>query len=248
LSVEAQGRGDGPTVWSRRSCRKISFCLRIGVLCLALGIAAPGADRAAAAGGPTGDAATIAFYRAAQGAYRNVPAVIENRTGYLSYTSEGSVPRWQYGLRPTAGFTAASESLLVLLSGGVITKYVDTARAPGHAPLSIIEDSSGVWSMAAGKCYFANPRASGVGGWAGQLIGVVGNFAPMRRSGDVVTITSTYPWGKSGTATEIDRISATTKQFISSEIKVMTAAPFTFTITFREVLKPATVAAPEPHC
>jgi hypothetical protein len=205
---------------------------------------------ASAAGRATGDRATIAFYRQSQLSYRNVPAVQETRRGYLSYTVSGTSFRWQPG-KPSAGYKAATESVLVLLSGGRITKYVDTVRATGLPSLTIIEDATGLWAALndrPGACYYANPRTADVQGWNKQLIGVVGKFAPMQRKGGVVVVRSSFPWGKVGRADEIDRISATTKHFISSQVHVTTAVPYTFTTTDRVVPKPALVLASAPHC
>jgi hypothetical protein len=208
---------------------------------------------ATAASGPSGDAATIAFYRQVLSAYRTVPAITATRHGYVSYTVSGSTFHYVAAEVAPPGYRRASESVLVLLRGGRVWKYVDHAAAPGLPSLTIIEDATGLWAALnsrPGACYYKNPRSSGVLGWGSQFVGVFGDFAPLRRAGALVTVHSTYPWGKSGAqASEVDQFFARTKYWRSFQVHVNGSAPFTWTMAgFHEGRAPSLTAAPTPHC
>lgn len=205
------------------------------------------------AGGATGDAGAIAFYTQAQASYSNVAALRVTRRGYLSYSVQGKTFHWHVSGTPTpAGYKPATESFLVLLKGGRVTKYVDTVKAPALSPLTIIEDANGFWdslSSHPGACYYKQARVADVLGWGSPLIGVTGKFQPVQHQGGDVIVTSTYPFGSTGTATEVDRISASTKHLISTRIHVAgVPSPFTFTVTDQVIAKPAKILAPTPHC
>jgi hypothetical protein len=208
------------------------------------------ASEAAGAGGPTGDAATIAFYRQVQSAYHSVQAITGTRRGFLSYTASSSAFRYYNGQKPPPGYRPATESLLYLIHNGRITKVVDTARAAGLPPLTIIEDASGTWanvSRQPGACYYKNPSIRERGQ---QFVGVFGNFSPLQHSGSTVIVRSTYPWGKTGAqASEVDRIAAATKLLLALQVHVNGAAPFSWSLAgLREEATPSLVLAPSPHC
>lgn len=201
------------------------------------------------------DPATIAFYKQVQASYRNVAAVRIRRHGFLWYsdTAPGSLVRWVSAEQPPpgAGYKPATESILVLLSNGRVAKYVDTAKAPGLPALTIIEGAGGLWvslHKKSSSCYHSSPRSGDVAGWGLPFIGVYGTFSPMQTQGDTVIVQSTYPWLKTERATEIDRISATTKHLQSYTVKVTGTSPITFGATNQDIAKPSLVPAPAPRC
>ena len=139
----------------------------------------------------------------------------------------------------------------MLLTNGIVTKYVDTAKAPGLPPLTLIEDSTGFWvalNTKTGGCYHASTRAADVAGWHSPFVGVYGTFAPMTTQGSTVVVTSTYPWLTGELATETDHISATTKHLDSYSVKVTGSSPITFTATNTDIPVPSYVPASKPHC
>jgi hypothetical protein len=201
------------------------------------------------------DAPTIAFYKQVQASYRTVPAVRVRRHGFLWYsdTAPGSLVRWVSAKQPPPGegYKPATESILVLLTSGRVTKYVDTAKAPGLPALTIIEGSGGLAVALAKKgntCFHPASRAGDVAGWGSPFIGVYGNFSPMQTQGNTVIVTSTYPWLKSEQATEVDRISATTKHLDSYTVKVTGTSPITFSATNQDIPKPSPVPGAAPRC
>ena len=138
----------------------------------------------------------------------------------------------------------------MLLTNGRVTRYVDTAKAPGLPTLTLIEGPSGLFVALnkQGACYHSAPRAGGVAGWGTPFVGVYGTFAPMQTEGGTVVITSTYPWLQTEHATEVDRISAATKHLQSYTVKVTGTSPITFTATNQDVAPPPAVPAAQPHC
>ena len=117
------------------------------------------------------DPATVAFYKQVQASYRTVPAVRVRRHGFLWYSAsvKGSLVRWVSAKQPPPGegYKPATESLLVLLTKGRVTKYIDTAKAPGLPALTLIEGQSGLFVALSSKgtCYHAAARSGGVAGW-----------------------------------------------------------------------------------
>jgi hypothetical protein len=224
-----------------------------------LGLAALTASLASAALGARvvlrDDPATIAFYKQVQASYRTVPAVRVRRHGFLWYsdTIPGSLVRWVSAKQPPpgAGYKPATESLLVLLTNGRVTKYVDTAKAPGLPVLTIIEGPSGVFvalNKKPGACYHSAPRSGGVAGWGAPFVGVYGTFSPMQTQGGTVIVQSTYPWLNTEHATEIDRISLATKHLQSYTVKVTGTSPITFGATNEDIVPPPAVPAANPPC
>lgn len=200
------------------------------------------------------DPATVAFYKEVQASYRTVPAVRVKRHGFLWYsdTIPGSLVRWVSARQPPpgAGYKPATETLVVLLTNGRVTKSIDTAKAPGLPVLTLIEGPSGLFVslQKKGACYHAAPRSGGVAGWGAQFVGVYGTFSPMQAQGGTVIVQSTYPWLNTERATEIDRISAATKHLQSYTVKVTGTSPITFAATNQDVVPAPPVPAAQPHC
>lgn len=77
--------------------------------------------------------------------------------------------------------------------------------------MSVLLTPTGLFSQVAGSgdCWHASHGSilgmTKVGNVAGY--GLYGKFRPMRQVGKTVYVTSTYPWGKTQTATEVDTIS-----------------------------------------
>ena len=167
-------------------------------------------------------------------------------------SAPGSLVRWVSARKPPAGqgFRPATESLLVLLTGGRVTQYVDTAKAPGLPALTIIEGSGGiaVSLKKPGACFQPGSRAGGVAGWGSPFVGVYGTFAPMETSGATVIVRSTYPWLQGEHASEVDHISAATKHLQSYTVTVTGSSPITFGATNQDIPRPALVPAAEPLC
>lgn len=220
-----------------------------------LGFALFAALLASVAAGADGDPPTIALYKQVQASYKSVAAVRLERRGFLWYSDKvkGSLVRWVDGKKPPAGagYRPATESIIVLLTNGSVTKYVDTAKAPGVPPLTLIEDSTGFWvalNTKTGGCYHRSTRAADVAGWHSPFVGVYGTFAPMTTQGSTIVVTSTYPWLTGELATETDQISATTKHLDSYSVRVTGSSPITFTATNTDIPVPTYVPASKPHC
>ena len=221
--------------------------LRLGFAVLAVSVCF--ASAAAAGGGPSGDPAAIAFYRQVESAYGSVHALVATRRGFFSYTAAGSAFSFRYGQKPPPGFRVASERLLYVFRNGRTTKFVDTARAGGMPPLTVIQDASGLWGKVS-NCYAHSPGASNFGGVGQRFVGVFGDFSPLQHSGSTVIVHSTYPWGKTGArATEVDRISAATNLILSLSGHVNGPASFGWSLSgFRQQGAPTKLPTPTPHC
>jgi len=205
---------------------------------------------AGAAGGPTGDPATIAFYRQVQAAYKPVHVLTFHRRGFTAYAvAGGTVFRYTVGEAAAAGLRPASESVLELLRNGRVVKFVDVARASRDPTLTYIEDASGAWAeVATRRCFYRETRLPGV--WGQPFVGVFGDFAPMQRSGGSVIVRSTYSWGgAAGSMSEVDHISAATKQFSSISGRLSGPGGFSWSINaLRPLATAPTAPSPTPHC
>jgi len=157
--------------------------------------------------------------------------VVGVRRGYLSYTVSGTVFAYRYGEAPPPGFRSATESVDYLLENGRIKRFVDIAKAAGLPPLTIIEDASGVWGREAKACYTKTPGAGNIGGLDDPFLGVFGDFQPMHRTGDTISVRSSYAWGTTGEATETDELSTTSQLMLAERVHVADSTPFTFSLT-----------------
>lgn len=232
--------GGSASVW--RSATSL-----IAVLAVVTGLA----STAAGAPGPTGDAATITFYRHVQTAYGSVHAVTATRRGFLAYTASGTFFRYTFGEKAPPGYHKATESLLYVLRNGRVAKFVDRAKAVGLPALTYIEDSSGAWAALdtpTRTCFHRNSRIARL--WGQPFVGVFGEFSPLTRRGGTVIVHSTYPWGTGGAQMrEVDRIGATSKLFISITGRLNGLAGFTWSLTrIREAAASSFVRRPTPRC
>ncbi len=224
---------------------------RLLVLSVAVLVVLVGSGNGLAAQGPTGDAAAIAFYRQVAAAYRHVNSVTMTRSGYLSYVVAGPVFRYVDGQPAPASFHPGVESITAVLRNGRTVGYVDHIDAAGLTPMTIVENSTGVWAALGSNpsCYFKNPRSSGVLGWGAGFVVVVGNFGQLKRSGGLVTVRSSYPWGKTGEAVEVDHFFAASKYWQSFQVHV-TGATGSFGWSFTGFHESNSTAAlpTTPHC
>jgi hypothetical protein len=210
------------------------------------------ASPATGIGSPTGDPATIVFYKHVASAYRNVPAVMFTVRGNFWYSASGNAFSFYDGIAHPVNAKAATESILTLLSGGLMTKAVISARSPGLPSLTIVQDSSGTWAALQnrpGACFYRQPAQAVSARVHKPFLQVFGKFAPLQKRGSHTLVTSTYAWSKTGTATEVDTIAAATDAILSSQYTVSGPAAHTFTTTYRSLSRaPRFVLAPEPHC
>lgn len=175
----------------------------------------------AAATGATGDAATLKFYAQVVRATALAPGVSYVYFGYSSVQeSTNGTFNWYQSAPPPAGYFPVVDHVHFAQAAGKVIWAEDqmvptSACRPTPArmchTLTVLLTPSGLFSQVAGagRCW---QRSHGsilsmtkVGWVAGY--GLYGNFQPMRRVGNTVYVTSTYPWGKTRTATEIDTIS-----------------------------------------
>ena len=173
----------------------------------------------------TGNAAAIAFYR------KVVAATDAQSSLYFTYSAAQTLVRvknlgggrlsWLMADPPKAGYNPAmgavwagaihgrttfiAETVLPtsVADGYVSFELVLTPR--GEVMLSPPSSSQACLGRTTGKPYV------GLYTRTGDPIGysLTGRFSPLRRVGDTVYVTSTYPWGAQ-TAIEVDTISATT--------------------------------------
>jgi len=218
---------------------------------LAVGAALVGVPSAGALPPTTGNASAIAFYRQSLASYRSVPAVQISERGVFWYeVLPGGAFRYTiYEPRADPGERPATVSSLWLLHDGTVREVVWQAKAAGLPRIVIIETAAGMWAGLAARpayCYYRQKlNLHRVGH---PLFYVAGHFAPLRRSGSVVTVTSTYPLlGRR--ATEVDRIAASTKQFLSARIVVSGSPAYTDSESLHSLARtPRLVPAPAPHC
>ena len=221
----------------------------LGVIALAVCVFA---SPATGTGSPTGDPATIGFYKRVVSAYHNVPAVMFTVRGNFWYTVSGNAFTFYDGIEHPSNVRAATESILTLLNGGLVTKMVVTAHSPGLPSLTIIQDSTGTWAALQnhpGACFYRQPAQS-IGATVHKpFIQLFGKFSPLHNQGSHTLVTSTFPWGKTATATEVDTIAHASHILVFSHYTVSGPGAHTFTITYRKLSSaPRLVLAPEPHC
>jgi len=186
-----------------------------------------------AASGPSGNTATIAFYRRVVAATRRMGTEVMTIGGsYTIVDQSGGHSHWYTGGTPSrAGYQPAADLVTIAAAGGRVKFVVDVitaVRPPGFGPFGLLLASSGEYVLAGGAPVTFTPpttaeyqpcegRATGspdvahytkVGVASGY--GLYGHFGPMRRVGANEIITSTYPWDSKQIATEVDTIAAFT--------------------------------------
>jgi len=213
-------------------------------------------DVAGATSAPTGNAKAIAFYRSVVNATRAHSGVVVTQTGYVLMTDElgrSSSFSFTFGIgsrRP--GYVPAVEHITIAAVNRRISWVSDdmvpegcTAQAGGSClPVELLLYSGGLlWRFdsprlpASSSCWSSNVRAgTEVAGYTktGVASGyaLYGYFYPVKRVGGSDEVTSTYPWGKTQKATEVDTISLATRLPTSSVVHV-SAAPGAPAFTYR---------------
>ena len=172
--------------------------------------------------------------------------------GNFWYTTNGNAFNFYDGGAHPANAKAATQSILTLLSGGRVTETVISATSAGLPPLTIIQDSTGTWAALnnhPGACFYRQPTQSIGANLHRPFIQVLGTFSPLRKKGSHTLVTSKFPWGKTGTATDVDTIANATGTVISSHYTVRGPGAHAFTISYRTLSSvPGFILAPEPHC
>jgi hypothetical protein len=195
---------------------------------------------------PTGNARTIAFYRAMADKTRLYGTNVVRQTGFASLQIDGNNPVWSNAEAAPAGFSPATEDIIIASTDGKVTWVTDliTARCSGGkcASVETLLDSSGVFSRLPSGPYSTSCWTKSQGPVAGLTktggpsgYGVDGYFAPMRQVGGNELVTSTYPYGNGRTATELDTISLATDLPIKGVIHVTSGRALrTFSYSFSD--------------
>lgn len=186
-----------------------------------------------AASGPSGNAATLAFYRQVVAATRRMGTEVLTIGGsYTIVEYQGSLKHWYTGgTSSRAGYQPAADLVTIAASGGRVKFVVDAivhTRPPGFSPFGLLLTASGEYLLAGGApvtftpptthayqpCMGRSTGAPYVGGYTKVGVasgyGFYGHFGPMRRVGANEIVTSTYPWGSKQVETEVDTIAAST--------------------------------------
>lgn len=206
----------------------------------------------------SGNHAAIAFYRHVVAATQRQRAVEEVQTGFVALQDRvlkgTATVAWTTGTgRVPTGFVPVTEHLTVASKGGKIAWATDlfTPDCPTKlcpdVPYQVLLTASGMLGRVtgnvkaeerAGRCWAqdkgGNLDALSVGAPFGYQL--VGHYRPLERSGSTVKVTSTYPWGMKGSATEVDTINARTDLPTSGVTKVAATAgnpAFTYRWTSR---------------
>ena len=207
----------------------------------------------AATTGATGNATSIAIETKMAQAYTHVRAVIQKRTGDLSYNTAGPTGAYNYadGQAAPSQNVPARETMAILLKGGIVVGFTDIAKAKGTPTLKLIETSAGSFGTVTG-CYSRTGNSlSSFSAFGQPFSGVFGNFSAPRHRGNIVSITVSYPWGHGGAiAHEVDNISVKAHLMVSSTVSISasSASPaLSFTSTF-SVPKKVPVIGVFPTC
>lgn len=217
------------------------------------------APAAFAGSSATGDAAAISFYQSVVQAETGPAGLKYVETGLVwmqSYTGRSSSFQWRWGVKRPPGYLAAREQVTVGLHGGIVTWVRDDMRAssrrPGSAgqPFEVVVNKRGIFGrwLLPGKqfrCYLrVRPNDHPFPAPGQSLFTAVGDFGPLVRNGDTVTVTSRWPYGSGRTATETDTVSATSQLVQSTRLRIggsRTQPPISVTDLF-SYLDPAPTA------
>jgi hypothetical protein len=233
------------------------------ILAMTLAVAALLASAApASAAGPSGDPATIAFYRTVVAATAKRGGILMRVSGYTSlYEARTGYFRWLDGeATPPSYVPAVDQVTIASAHGKLVWLYERAVPLPSCSHigqrtcegLDLFLGPSGIfYRLGNMSCW--SPAHGSVLGYTrpGEITGfaLYGHFLPMRRVGNTVYVTSTYPWGKQ-VATEVDTIPYSTRLPSSDNVHVAAGAglrAFTSNFTYRgwlvaEPPKPATPA------
>lgn len=192
-----------------------------------------GAVSAGASTLPSGNAKTIAFYRAVLAANKRAKGWRATFTGYTAVDEsigKNTFFDWRYEAGIPKGYSWAVDHVTVAASDGRVSWLSDEMTSKptcsyganggslcyGGAPYEVVLTSRGlvghfVLSKAAATLICWSPDHGGAAGYT--KVGVNsgfglygGHFYPMRRVGAAEIVTSTYPWGTKQHATEVDTI------------------------------------------
>jgi len=215
-----------------RGCGKIADVKRpariryLALACCVLGaLSVASAVAAAASVGPSGDPATIAFYkqsRAAIEGYKGI-AFLGGGTSYeVIRQSGGDVFKFDFGATPK-GYTSAVAHVRVVQHKGVVTEEVDTLAAPGQPSLRIWQSAGTEIGevLTSNRCPELVPANSASFTTLGQPFVVLhGSYAALQQEGSRRRIVaSSYPLA-GGIARERDTIDASTHLWLASRLVV----------------------------
>jgi hypothetical protein len=242
----------------------------LGLLAGQAGAATPSVSKA-----PTGNPKTIAFYRQVVAATAKAPGWTATFSGYTaieeSIGKQTSV-NWEYYDGVPKGYDPAVDHVTAAAAGGRLTwlsdEIVPAPRTcakgsvcflPATLPYQVLLGPSGLEGhfVASGPaslvCWAKDHGAvlgySKVGVPTGY--GLYGRFYPMRRAGGAELVTSTYPWGATQHATEVDTISIAT-HLPSTTVVHVSASPghpaLTLSSTYRWLGATPAEPATTPAC
>ena len=216
------------------------------VLLLAVLVVFGLANIAGGSAAPTGNPKTIAFYRAVVNATRQHKGVVSIQTGFVTMSDELKSSSFSYfwgrGTSPP-GYVRAVEHITIAAANRHVVWVTDdmvpegcTAGAGGSClPVEFLLSSSGVlWRFDSARlppsslCWSSSAaKGDVVGGYSkiGVAFGyaLYGYFYPMKRVGGNEYVTSTFPWGKTQKATEVDKINLATHLPASSIVRIASA-------------------------
>lgn len=220
---------------SARRRRWRSGAVAVAIAALTVGL---GAGVALAAGGATGDRASIALYRTAVRTTNSMAAYVQRQSGYVEIADSLGPKRyahWAWGWDQfKSGYHAATERIVLVQHDGEVAWIEDVLSAstkgchapscrdalpiellitPTHAYEGII--SSGSTAACFDQVAVGDvPYGAGIPWW---IVG--GDYQPSHRHGALTEITSTYKNGGQET-TESDWITTSTKRFAKSAFRV----------------------------
>ena len=219
-------------------------------LAVAAGLTLAAATTAlAAVPAPTGDAGGIALARLMARAYVGVRGQSYSQRGFVwMAATEGKVSsfRWAYGSGPSPGLSAATEHAVLALSHGKLVWWQDDLTPPRcttglcttAVPVQIVVDAQGLFYAFGGAtkhtCYgHLQGTAPYVVGKPVWLVG--GHFRAPVIAGGSERLTSTYPWGRTQTATEVDTVSRITHRLLRARVAVSggSSPSFVYSASYR---------------